>query len=734
MSSIQIATLFIPLPFDGRTMLNNQLKPLVTAVRGQLIVTMMTAGLTMSLSQLAMAQAGSGETAYSSDQVRQVAENQAQSLSNLTKEPSTVLDPIIVTAKTYEGYADYAPTSGTKTDTPWLDVPQSVSVVTKTELEDRGAIRVLDAMKGVAGLNNTLGEGSRDEFVIRGFNGLNDIYSDGMRDDGKLQSYRSLANVERVEVVKGPAGALYGRGSAGGIINLVNKKAKGEKFNKVQAQVGSDGLFVSRLDSSHKLSDTVNARFNAEYRRSDSYVDHVDSNDIFIAPTVRWQPNDKHTVDVSMDYMRQHLVPYRGVPSKDGKPVDVEVNSFYGGTNDYQDSDTWNASINHEYDVSENIKWTNRASYSHITLEQKGTRQTPSDIVDDKVARTVNNFGYDPRTTKALQSELSWKTGQHELLFGADFNDIDIDLTLATDKNVPSISISHPNSGPTSDPGFPAFRNNSTQSLGVFAQDVYHLGNWSLVGNVRYDDIDLEQTFKGQDSELSDEKFSYRAGAVYHFNESTSAYATIARSWQLPYSGIYINPKLGALYRTDLKEIGVKTYLNNDNIMLNGSIYHIDKEDPKTNENREVVDKDEFLHQGLEVEVRGKVNDDWDISAGYSYLDAEDKKTGLMPNDVPKQTFSLWTAYQPTEQWRVGGGVNYVGSRYVGDNEAVQLDSYTTVDLMTAYSLGKHNFQLNLNNALDKKFALGATNGIAGKNQIGLGAPRTWLLTYNYQF
>lgn len=700
-------------------MTTNSPKRLVIAVRNQLWLTItMTAGLTMAVSASSLAQ----ETANLPVDTEP------------NPQPSVTLAPIMVTAKKYEGYAAYNPTSGTKTNTEWLDVPQSVSVVTKTELEDRGAVRVLDAVKGVAGLNNTLGEGSRDEFVLRGFNGLNDVYSDGMRDDGKLQSYRSLANVERVEVVKGPAGALYGRGSAGGIINLVSKKAEGDEFDKVQAQVGSDGLAVARVDSSHKLSDTLNARLNAEYRRSDSFVDHVDSNDVFIAPTVRWQPDDQQTLDFSLDFTRQHLVPYRGVPAKDGKPVDVPVHTFYGGTNDYQDSDTWHATVNHEFAINDEMTWTNRASYSHITLEQKGTRQSPAEVTDNQVGRTINNFGYDPRTSKTVQSELAWNTGNHELLFGADYNDIDIDLTLATDKNIPPISATHPSAGATPNPGFPKFRKNSTQSVGVFAQDVYHVGDWSLVGNVRYDNIQLDQNFQGQDSELNDDKFSYRAGLVYNVNDNTSAYATVARSWQLPYSGIYINPKLAALYQTDLKEIGVKTYLHNDDIMLNAAVYQIDKEDPKTNDNREVIDKDEFRHRGLELEARGKIRDNWDISAGYSYLDAEDKKTGLVPNDVPEQTFSLWSAYQPTDQWRVGGGVNYVSDRYAGDAEAVKLDGYTTVDLMAAYSAGQHNVQLNLNNALDKKYAFGATNGSSGKNQIGFGAPRTWLLTYNYEF
>ncbi|WP_292754941.1 TonB-dependent receptor plug domain-containing protein, partial [Methylophaga sp. UBA4502] len=118
------------------------------------------------------------------------------------------MNPLVVTGQAYKGYAQFSPTSGSKTDAEWLDVPQSVSVVTDTEITDRGAVRLVDALNGVAGVNNTLGEGSRDQFVIRGFDALNDVYRDGMRDDTGLQSYRSLANIEQIEVVKGPAGAL----------------------------------------------------------------------------------------------------------------------------------------------------------------------------------------------------------------------------------------------------------------------------------------------------------------------------------------------------------------------------------------------------------------------------------------------------------------------------------------------------------------------------------------------
>ncbi|WP_172378778.1 TonB-dependent receptor [Vibrio sp. Vb339] len=633
----------------------------------------------------------------------------------------------------YEGYAEHMPQSGTKTDVEWLDVPQAVSVVTKTEMQDRGAVRLVDALDGVAGVNNTLGEGSRDQFVIRGFDALNDMYRDGMRDDGTLQSYRSLANIERVEVVKGPAGALYGRGSAGGIINLVTKRANGDNFTHVNGSVGSNNLFVGQVDSSMAFSDKVSGRINVESRQSDSYVDHVDSNDFFIAPTIRVLPADGHTIDLDVEYAHQELVPYRGVPSKNGKPVDVSESTFYGGTNDYQESDSIRVGVNYEWLLNSEWAWTNRAAYNHIELEQKGTRQ--GTVTGDQVSQTVNNFGYDPRTTTTLQSELVWETDSNQMMIGADYNQINIDLTLASDKTLPSKDIYNPVAGPTPDPGFKPFRDNTTTTTGVYIQDVYTFGDLSVIGNVRYDSMELEQQKAGSAKEnLDDNKVSYRGGLVYRINNDMSVYASLARSWQLPYSGIYINPKLAEFFHTDLKEIGAKAYLLDNALMLNAAIFQIDQEQPETNTDGDVVNKIEARHQGIELEARGQFTEQWDISVGYSYLDAENKETGKKPNDVSDHLFSLWSTYQLDDNWRLGGGVKYVGDRYAGNDEAVALGDYTTVDLMAAYTTGRHKVQANAYNVLNEKYILGATNGTSGTNQIGYGAPAEFMLSYGYQF
>ncbi len=653
--------------------------------------------------------------------------------SEETNSTPSATETIQVYGHQYEGYAEHMPQSGTKTDVEWLDVPQAVSVVTKTEMQDRGAVRLVDALDGVAGVNNTLGEGSRDQFMIRGFDSLNDMYRDGMRDDGTLQSYRSLANVERVEIVKGPAGALYGRGSAGGIINLVTKRANGDNFTHVKGSVGSNSQYVGQVDSSMAFSDKVNGRINLEYRQADSYVDHVDSKDFFIAPTIRVLPADGHTIDIDVEYAHQELVPYRGVPSKNGKPVDLPVSTYFGGTNDYQESDSLRVAVDYEWRLNDQWVWNNRAAFNHIELEQKGTRQ--GKVTGNEVSQTVNNFGYDPRTTTTLQSELIWETNDNQLMLGADFNQIDIDLTLASDKTLPPQNIYNPVVGPTPDPGFKPFRDNTTTTTGVYVQDVYTWGDLSVIGNVRYDSMELEQQKAGSGKEkLDDDKVSYRAGLVYRINYDTSVYASLARSWQLPYAGIYINPKLAEFFHTDLKEVGAKAYLLDNALMLNAALFQIDQEQPQTNVDGDVIDKIEVRHQGIELEARGQITKQWDISVGYSYLDAEDKATGKKPNDVSDHLFSLWSTYQLDDNWRLGGGVKYVGDRYAGNDEAVALGDYTTVDLMAAYTTGRHKLQANAYNILDEKYILGATNGTSGLNQIGYGAPAEFMLSYGYQF
>lgn len=642
---------------------------------------------------------------------------------------------ISLTVEGYKGYAQELPTSGSKSDAEWLDVPQSVSVVTDTEMKDRGAVKLVDALDGVAGVNNTLGEGSRDQFVIRGFDAIRDIYRDGLRDDGNLQSYRSLANVEQVEIVKGPAGALYGRGSAGGIINLVTKRANGDEFTRLSTSYGSNDKLKGSIDTSAKLTDTINGRLNVEVRRANSFVDHVESDDYFIAPTFQFQPSDDHTVNLDIEIMHQNLVPYRGVPSKDGKPVDVPRSTFFGSKNDFQESDSIRVAIDDELQFGPDITWNNRVAFTRVTLEQQGTRQTTAAVTGaNTVAQTVNDFGYDPRTTVTLQSELKWDVGNQQILFGADYNQIDIDLNLRS-QALPAKSIDNPIADNVTSPGFPAFRENTTKTVGLYIQDIITLGDWSFSGNVRQDHMELDQKIisTGLESTNNDDKTSYRIGAAYRLTDNMSAYTTFAKSWQLPYGGSFINPTLAEFYSTKLKEVGVKAYLLDDALMLNAAVFQIDQEQPQTDTNGFIVNKSQERHRGLELEARGQLTKQLSATASYTYLDAEDRDTGKKPNDVSDQLISLGTTYQLNDAWRFGGSVKYVGDRYAGNNEAVDLGDYTTVNAMVSYQTGKHRVQFNAYNIFDEKYYLGSTDGTSGINSIGYGSPAEFMVSYSYE-
>lgn len=652
--------------------------------------------------------------------------------TNSSGDPDKVIS---LTVQGYKGYAQELPTSGSKSDAEWLDVPQSVSVVTDTEMKDRGAVKLVDALDGVAGVNNTLGEGSRDQFVIRGFDAIRDIYRDGLRDDGNLQSYRSLANVEQVEIVKGPAGALYGRGSAGGIINLVTKRANGDEFTRLSTSYGSNDKLKGSIDTSAKLTDTINGRLNVEVRRANSFVDHVDSDDYFIAPTFQFQPSDDHTVNLDVEIMHQNLVPYRGVPSKDGKPVDVPRSTFFGSKNDYQESDSIRVAIDDELQFGPDVTWNNRVAFTRVTLEQQGTRQTTAAVTgSNTVAQTVNDFGYDPRTTVTLQSELKWDVGNQQILFGADYNQIDIDLNLKS-QALPAKSIDNPIADNVASPGFPAFRENTTKTVGFYIQDIVTLGDWSFSGNVRQDHMELDQKIisTGLESTNNDDKTSYRIGAAYRLTDNMSAYTTLAKSWQLPYGGSFINPTLAEFYSTKLKEVGIKAYLLDDALMLNAAVFQIDQEQPQTDSNGFITNKNQERHRGIELEARGQLTKQLSATASYTYLDAEDRDTGKKPNDVSDQLISLGTTYQLNDAWRFGGSVKYVGDRFAGNNEAVDLGDYTTVNAMASYQTGKHRVQFNAYNIFDEKYYLGSTDGATGINSIGYGSPAEFMVSYSYE-
>jgi iron complex outermembrane receptor protein len=622
--------------------------------------------------------------------------------------------------------------SALKIEVPLLEVPQAVSVVTQQEIQDKEALTLSDAIKGVPGITSPSGEGARDHFTIRGYDALYDVYRNGLRDGSNNQAFRSMANIERIEVIKGPAGALYGRGSAGGLINLVIKKADRD-VAEVKLQGGSFNRVGVSADLGASLTDTFSSRINLEYKQGDSHIDRADYETLFIAPTFRLELGQSTLIDLDIEYMDQSVTPIRGIPSVDGKPIDIDNSTSYTSASDFQENTFINSAVSVQHQFNEKINWSNKLYYSQVEMEQAGTRNVK--VEGDMLQRKVVAFAFDPQEDMGFQSELNMQLGINQLLVGFDANRMER-VSTSGGAVAPSTPLYNPTDFTYARPELSPNRSNQVDSTSLYFQDVVSIGDaWKVLLGARYDWITSNQDkADGSNFEIKDDNLSPRAGIVFLPSDNSSIYTTIGRSYSLPWGGIYAAPTKSALLKTDLMEIGFKIDFLDNRATFNSALFNIERENAETNDQGVVVDVNNDKHQGIELELKGELLEDWQLSTGYTYLDAENQDTGYRPNDVPEHTASLWNTYKISPAFKIGGGITYIGDRYVGGNESVKLDAYNTVDLMASYEWKAHLIQLNVNNATNQEYFTGATRGGSGSTQINQGAPANFNITYSYAF
>jgi len=250
-----------------------------------------------------------------------------------------------------------------KTPTPIIDVPQSLSILTAADFEERGIVDIRGVVDYTPGVNSSQGEGHRDAVVFRGNRSTADFYLDGNRDD--VQYFRSLYNLEQVEVLRGPNALLFGRGGTGGIINRVTKKAAiGESFTGYNASVNSFGGFGFEVDSNFVTTDKSAVRINAHYEELENHRDFFDGERFGFNPTAKILLSDKTTLDVSYEYANHERFIDRGIPSSDGRPAsELDDITFADPDNNFTtlDAHLFRAAIEHKF--TESIKGNFSAFY-----------------------------------------------------------------------------------------------------------------------------------------------------------------------------------------------------------------------------------------------------------------------------------------------------------------------------------------------------------------------------------
>lgn len=662
---------------------------------------------------------------------------------------------IIVSAK-WAGYAADDGSSSMKTPTPLIDTPQAVTVLTRDQLEDQNVRQLGEALRYVAGVSMETGEGHRDEIFIRGQETTADFFLNGLRDDA--QYYRSLYNVERVEILKGSNALTFGRGGGGGVINRVSKTANiDDVFVAADGSVDSFGAFALAADVNQPLSASAGARLNAAYEEFDNHRDYYDGRFFGISPTVTLRPGADTRLILGYSYEDDERVTDRGVPSLDGGPLRGFDKAFFGDPElNRASSKVHIARIRLDHDFSDSLSVNFSGQYAnydkvYANVVPAGTDGTSVDLTGYRDATQRENW--------IGQGNLVWQghTGAigHTLLAGFEImrqdtqNSRDL-VEFATDGgNVGRITV--PLQRRLELPGLllvPLARNRDSQLtvLSAYIQDQVEIADAiQLIAGIRYESFDLETVDLVGNFAASrkDEKWSPRFGVVVKPQENLSLYASYTESF-LPQSGdqfLVLSPTSADLEPEKFEniEFGVKWAIRPE-LLLTAAVFQLERSNSQTTDPDNpafVILTGKSRTRGVELQLAGNITPNWHANLGYTYLDGEIRSTtgsappGTVLEQVPDHHISAWTRYDFSERFGIGAGIIHSSRQYASLSNSVVLPSYTRVDLAAYFQLSENiALQANVENLFDEDYYPSAH----GDNNIQpakpLGASVTARLTF----
>lgn len=663
-------------------------------------------------------------------------------------------DDIVVTGQNPEYRTP--DTTALKIDAPLRDIPQTIDVIPDQVIRDQRALSMQDAVRNVAGIGMATGDGQRDQFVIRGNIAYGDLFIDGVRDDALY--FRDLSNIERIEILKGPASVLYGRGSSGGLINRVSKKP-GTEGGEIVVSYGSWEDKRGEIDLGHVFTgNDVAVRLTGAIERSDSYRDQGFLRREAIAPSVLFAPSDRTRILLQADYLRDRRVTDNGIPAFQGRPVDVRASTYYGAANaravDFSQSEVWSTTGTLDHEFSDTLKLHNALRYYDYTLDRQNT--IPN--VVNEAARTVTlNRQSTDRAEHGWfnQLELSgrFSTGplEHKLLLGFETGrqskyELRIDRA-----NIATVDLFDPVLPvlPLEVAGTPGtHRTGVYKTLGFYAQDMISLGEyWKALAGLRYDRFrqEVHQRIAGQpDLARTDTFWSPRIGLVWQPTPAQSYYVSWNKSYQpsgetfaLSTSSADIAPE-----KTINREIGAKFDLFDGKLSTTISAFNLKRSDIKATDPilLRVVPVGVQRTRGIEISAQLELSQGWQAIASYAYLDARITRSPALDSGVPIQgnrptltpvnSASLWLMRSFGDRFGLGGGVNYVGDRQANLANSVVLPEYITADAMAWARMGKLKAQLNIRNIFDRDYFVSGHGTVGNLNMPG--APRSAMLTLRY--
>ena len=655
-------------------------------------------------------------------------------------------DTIIVIGQS-DGYAAIDSVTATKTDTPLIDIPQTINVVTREQLDDQAQRSIGDILRYVPGTTVQQGEGNRDQITIRGQESTSDFFLDGVRDD--VQYFRNLYNIERVEILKGPYALIFGRGGGGGIINRVQKAPfADETLIAAEASINSFGAWELSGDANLPIGNAGAFRINGLYEELNNHRDSYDGRRFAINPHVAFNLGEDWKLGLSYEYVDDDRVVDRGIPS-DGanNPARGLRDRFFGieGINETTlQAHIVKARIDGQ--LTDNLKLTSTILYGDY--DKFYGNIFPNGALT--AANTVVLDGYlDPtkRENIIAQANAIWdvNTGPlaHKILLGFEYGHQD--STNQRRNAVFSSNVFNLNTGILPTVTFPALNRNTAsvvEFLSVYAQDQISIGDhFDIIAGLRYDSFDIDGVDIADGNRAfarKDDKVSPRLGLIFKPQENISFYASYSQSFQprtgdqfltLPRGGNNLAPEKFTNY-----EIGAKWDIK-PGLALTLAGYQLDRTnvtavDP-TNVTQTILLAGTQT-QGVELSVAGQITDHWQVSGGYGYTDAVvDDNSGRRNDQSPKHQFSLWNRYNFSDAFGAGLGVIHQSSQFAAVSNTVRLPSFTRVDAALFWDVNDRlGLQLNVENLFDEEYFPDAHNN----NNISTGAPINARLSARIKF
>lgn len=652
-------------------------------------------------------------------------------------------------AAAQQGYFAPRISSATRTDTPIIDVPQSVGVVTGEAVRDLSMQNLQDALRWVPGAGYAQGEGNRDTPVLRGQSTTASLFRNGLRDD--VQYFRDLYNIDRVEVLLGPNAMIFGRGGAGGVVNRVTRQAGWDTVGEVRLQAGSFADWRGTFDVGGAAADWAALRLMGMYEASDSYRDGVHYRRSGINPTASFRIGDRTLVRIGYENFRDERTADRGIPSFQGRPLQTGVATFFGDPNQSNSVANVNlvsAAIEHRFDNG--MQLNNQFLFSAVDKFYQNI--FPGAV--NAAGTQVNISAYNNATQRSgvfnqtdLTATVDTGPVQHRLLAGLDIGQQVTDnfrntgffptvgpnaTTFVAPVASPRISVPVVFRHQASD----AWNHSISTSTAAFVQDQIRLHPMlELVLGLRYEFFNTKFTNNntGQRIETNDNTLSPRAALLFHPIPTMTFYASYMNSY-LPRAG----EQLSSLTATNaslqpesftIYEVGAK-WEPTPRLLLTAALYRLNRTNVAVTNPQNVTQlvlADGTRTQGFELSLRGKLTDRWSIMAGWANTTGEftASQSATVPqgNTLPfvsRNTLSLWNRYDVLPQLGLGAGIINQSSYYAAADNSVVIPGFTRLDLAAFWNVTERLlFQVNIENASRTKYYPVADNN----NNITPGAP-----------